>query len=150
MTWAISASVGRPPSIRCAGAGAWGHAGPALRAGVARPDGDDHAILRRDDVEPMRAVLADLHHLPAAAGAAPILGLYDPLDARQLGRQRAMRLRPLGAVRLRRLVGGGRRALRVAGLRLGDGGLDLLERQRELVGVQLLRAWPEPGALHLP
>jgi hypothetical protein len=38
----------------------------------------------------------------------------------------------------------------VPGLRLGDGGLDLLERKRELVGVQLLRARSEPGALHLP
>jgi hypothetical protein len=37
----------------------------------------------------------------------------------------------------------------VAGLRLGDGGLDLLERQSELVGMELLRAWSEPGAAHL-
>lgn len=106
--------------------------------------------LRGDDVEPVGAVLADLHHLAAAAGAAPVLRLDHALDARQVGRQRAMRLRPLGAVRLHRLVSGSRGALVVAGLRLGEGGLDFLEGKRELIGVELLRARPEPGAAHLP
>jgi hypothetical protein len=76
---------------------------PALWAGVAGADRDQHAILRRHDVEPVRAVLADPDHLAAAAGAEPRLRFDDPLDARQVGRQRAMRLRPLGRLRRRRV-----------------------------------------------
>ena len=120
---------------------------PTLRAGVARADGDQHAILRGHDVEPLGPILADPDHLPAAARAALVLRLDHPLDARQMGRQRAMGLRPFSRAYLRRLVGRG--ALLVSGLRLRDGGLDLLERQRELVGVELLRARAEPGAAHL-
>ncbi len=58
---------------------------------------------------------------PQPQGQSLGLRFDNPLDARQMGRQRAMGLRPLGRVRRRRLVGRG--ALLVTGLRLGDGGL---------------------------
>jgi len=87
-----------------------------------------------------------LHHLAATAGAADVVGLDHPLDPRQLlgqGARGAGCARRLGPPH--RLLGLGR-APRRAGLGLGDGGLEILERQRQLVGVQLLRARAEAGA----
>ena len=59
---------------------------PALAGGtgIARPHGRDHPELRRHDVETLGAVLADLHHLAAAAGAERAVGLDHHLAARQL------------------------------------------------------------------
>ena len=37
-------------------------------AGVFRPTGDDHLVLRWDDVEPLRAIFADHVHRAAADG----------------------------------------------------------------------------------
>ena len=68
-TWAMVASVGRPPMIRC-GVRRLGHPVGAGPAGVFGAHGDDHAQLGRHDVQPLAAVLADLVHEPAATRAA--------------------------------------------------------------------------------
>jgi hypothetical protein len=63
--------------------------GLAGRTGIARPHRRDHPELRRHDVEAFRAVLADLHHLAAAAGAERAVGLDHHFAARQLPGQPA-------------------------------------------------------------
>ena len=69
-----------------------------LWAGVTRADGLDHPQLGGDDVDPFRAVLADLHHLAAAARTDQAVGLNPFLDPRQILWQRA----PDGGLLLRR------------------------------------------------
>jgi len=54
----------------------------ALAAGVFRPAGDDDLVLRRDHVEPLRAVFADRSHRLAATGTSSVRGLDDDLDPR--------------------------------------------------------------------
>ena len=53
-------------------------------AGVFRPAGDDDPVLRRDDVKPLRAILADHVHRAATTGAGAVLGLDDDFDPRQM------------------------------------------------------------------
>jgi hypothetical protein len=57
-------------------------------AGVFRPARHDHLILRRDDVESLRAVSADHVHRAATARAGGIFRFDDDLDPRQVLRQR--------------------------------------------------------------
>jgi hypothetical protein len=59
-------------------------AGPAGKFGTMR---DDHAELRRDDVEPLRRLLADHMHRRAAAGAVGIFWRNRHVDVRQMGRK---------------------------------------------------------------
>ena len=90
---------------QAAGDGACGcrlleHAIGAAAAGVAGPDGDLHAQLRRHHVKPLRAILADAVHLPAQQG--------QPLSARSS--TRSIRSRCGGRaprLRRRRCVGRG-------------------------------------------
>jgi hypothetical protein len=60
------------------------------RAGAAsklRPPGDQHAVLRRDHVEPLGAVLADLDHHRLTARAGGVGRPQHHFDARQMGGQ---------------------------------------------------------------
>ena len=74
-----------------------------LATGVFRATGDDDLILRRDPIEPLRAIFADDPHGTAATGASGILGFDDDLDPRQmLGQRAANRTALLGAGALER------------------------------------------------
>lgn len=98
-TWAMVASVGRPPMIRWMRAGAWvtpsvqvrqafGQSfGPMAFLPSLRAHGDNHTQLRGHDVQPFGAILADLVHDAAATRADEGGGFDDLLDARQIGRQ---------------------------------------------------------------
>ena len=94
----------------------------------------EHAKLRRDHVQPLRDVGADRMHRRAAARTVPVLGLDRDVNAREVDWQRAA-VRPalLGPSRCGCLVPLVVR--RFAGrFRL----LDILERQSELVWIELL------------
>ncbi len=64
-------------------------------AGVFRPAGDDHLVLRGDDVEPLRAIFADHMHRAAAARAGGVFRFDDDFDPRQVLRQRPAAGAPL-------------------------------------------------------
>ena len=106
-------------------------------AGVLRTHGDDDAKLRRHDVKPLGAVLADADHVPAPAGALRGVGLDDVLDPLQvLGQMPEVAARGTAP-------GGGRRrrgARRSRGLLgLGHRAFQILERQLAIVQRALLR-----------
>src|SRR5690606_6240467 len=93
-TSATSASVGSPPSISRAGAGAWMMPATAsapvrsqARHALLGPARHDHPDLRRDLVEPLGAILADDVQFAAAAGAYLGLRLDHDLLARQMRRK---------------------------------------------------------------
>jgi len=116
-------------------------AGPA---GVFGTMGDNHPELRRDDVEPLRGLLADHMHRRAAAGAIgvfrrnPSICGRCPGSAPRLARRLSQRARaPAGS-----FLSVGRR---ITGNRL----LDVLERELQLFGIELLRASAELRALQL-
>jgi len=113
-------------------------AGPAAVLGPADHQGSEG---RRDDVQSFGDVLADPVQRPGAAGAGLVLDVDHLFDPRQVGRQRSSVGPPLG--RARRLFGGRRQA------HLGGGQLlfEILQRQGKLLGIQLLRAGAEGGAL---
>ena len=117
-------------------------AGPAGEFGTVRHDRPE---LRRDHVEPLGGFLADHVHGRAAARAGRVLGLDRHMHARQMGGKRAA----LGAA----LFGASASALLillvVGGFDRGDGLLDILERQGELVRVELLGPPAELHALQL-
>jgi hypothetical protein len=98
-------------------------------------------VLRRDDVEPLRAVFADHMHRPAAARAGGVFRLDDDLDPRQTLRQRAASGAPL----LRAGLAQRRIGLLLFGLDLGDGLFEIFQSQVELVGIELFRT---PTELH--
>ena len=75
-------------------------AGPA---GELRTMRDDHAVLRRHHIEPLRSLLADGMHGAAAAGAIGLLPHNRPMNARQVLGQRTALLADTYA-RQRRLV----------------------------------------------
>lgn len=116
------------------------HTRAPLGAGVFRADRDDHLIARRDVIQPVDPVLTDPHHVAATAWADAAVRLDDTLDARQVFRQGA-RLALL-ARRLLLGIGLAGRDLRLDRgnlfLGLGDGRFQILQRQFELRGVQLL------------
>ena len=109
----------------------------AAPAGVFRPPGDEHAQLRRDQVEPLRDVLADLGHLAAAAGAKGAVRLDDPLHPRQMGGQLAT-IAVAGRSAAGRFALDGGFGLFLRGIENALGDLDILQRQVALVGAQLL------------
>jgi hypothetical protein len=119
-----------------------------IRAGPASifwPMRDNHSELRRDDIEPLRRLLADHVHRRAAAGAVGIFRRNRHIDMRQMrGKCAAAAATFVGA------VGGARRVLLVlGGLVAGNGLLDVFERQKQLLGIELLRAATKLGALQL-
>ena len=107
-------------------------------AGVLRAHGDDDAKLRRHDVQPLGAVLADADHVPAPAGALGAVRFDNVLDPLQvLGQMTEVAARGAAPVpgRCRR---GTRRGHRF--LDLGHRALQVLERQLAVVKRSLLRA----------
>jgi hypothetical protein len=95
--------------------------------------------------------LADADHVATAARACDVGWLDDAFDARQVVRQRP---RLAGRAGLRPWSGcAGRDLLLDRGdlrLRLGDGGLEILQRQFQLRWVKLLRLRPELRVSILP
>jgi len=114
-------------------------------AGVFRAASNDHPILRRDDIEPLRAILANHVHRAATTRAGPVLGLDDEFDPRQMLGERAA----AGAA----LSGTALPQPRVGLLLLGLGGgnrlLEIFQRQAELIGIEPLRVPAELHALQL-
>ena len=134
-------AVDRP--LRCRRLDHSALAGPAA---VARPADHLHPVLRRDDVEHLRAVFADDVQRPAAARAGLVLDVDHDLDPRQVRRQCAAVASGRWA-RGRRL---GRRASRLlGGSDCSDGLLEILETELQLIRVELLRAPAELAALQL-
>lgn len=115
------------------------HLDYAVSAGAAGVFGAysyDHAQLRRDDVQPLAAILADFMHLITAAGTVEALWFNELFDPGEMVRQIAdvtfdHRAFTLGSL-LRHWRG-------VAGyLNLGYGGLKVFKDQLEFILVQLL------------
>jgi hypothetical protein len=127
------------------GSGGLHHPLRTTPAGVFGPPGDQDLEAGRGDVEPLGHVLADDVHGPAAAWAGAILGLEHDLLARQLRRQSAAigPARDPGAFGTRSIA----RRLLQRGLGSGDGLLQVLQRQRQLVGIEHLRAAAEAVSL---
>ena len=110
-------------------------------AGIFRPSGDDHLVVRRDDIEALRAVFADHMHRAAAAWTGGVFRLDDNLDPRQVLGQRAAPGAPL----FRACLAQRRICLLLFGLDLGDGLFETFQSQVELVGIELFRT---PTKLH--
>jgi hypothetical protein len=107
---------------------------------------DDNSELRRDDVEPLRRLLADHMHRRVTAGAVGILGGNPHVDVRQMGRKCAS----IGASLVSALACARRVLLVLSRLVGGNGLLDVLDRQQQLLRIELLRAAAELRALQLP
>ena len=101
--------------------------------------------LRRDHVEPLGGFLADHMHGRVAARAGLVLGLDRHMHARQMGGKGAA----LGAALFRAGASMFLVLPVVGGLARGDGLLDILERQGELVRVEFLGPTAELHALQL-
>ena len=141
--------LSRPATLQQMGGGrGLQHPCPPPGAGVAGADGHNDLIARRDDVEAFRAVLTDPHHVAATAGAGNALGLDGLLDTRQVVRKLAFFARLLVLVR----PAGFNRLLdrRDLFLGFGNGGLNILERELQLVGIELLGLRSELRAAVLP
>ena len=121
------------------------HTRAPLGTGVFRADCDDHLIARRDVVQPVDPILANLDHIATATRTDDTVWLDDTLDERQVFRQGAR----LALLARRLLLGIGLtgRDLRLDRgnlfLGLGVGRFQILQRQFELRGVQLLGFRPE-------
>lgn len=117
----------------------------AVPARILRPLGDDHAQLRRDLVEPLGRVLADLVQRAVAARADRALRLDDDFFAWQTRQDFGTRRARFGcAFRLR-----GARGLRRFGLQDRCRRLQIFERERELSVVDALGLAAEVRAADL-
>lgn len=142
--------LGGEPAIdrtgRCRRLHDWGVAGAT---GLARPTEHLHPEERRHDVEHPAHRLADLMQRPAAAGTGLVVAIHHHLDLRQALRQLVHGTLAPPARGCRRVRG----VRRHRGLRRsrcgGFGLLEILDRQRQLVGIDLLGARPEPVPLEL-
>jgi hypothetical protein len=107
---------------------------------------DDHPELRRDHIEPLRGLLADPMHGRTAARAIDVFRFDCLIDPRQMTRQRAAIGAPLFRPRLcgRRVGFVGRGFVRRNRL------LGVLDRQKQLIGVELLGVAAELRPLQLP
>lgn len=104
----------------------------ARAAAIAGTTGDQDAEGGGHDIEALGDILADLVERAAAAGAGLILDVDDLLDPFEMGGQRtAVGLARACARRLACLLSGE--------LGLRERGLNFLERQLELVSIELLR-----------
>ena len=74
-----------------------------------------------------------MHGRPAA-GAVDVFGLDRHIDARQMGGKRSA----IGAALFAARLCGDRVLLVVVGLVCGNGLLDIFERQKQLLGIELL------------
>ena len=106
----------------------------AHRAGVLGAHGDEDPKLCRNDVQALGAVLANAHHLRAAARALRAVGFDDLLDPGQgLGKVADVALGRTGL--LERSRGrGGRRCL----LNVRQDAFEIFGRELELVAMELL------------
>lgn len=77
----------QPAHDQVAGRRCLGHAVCAGPAGVFRAHGDNHTQMRRHDVQPLRAVFANLVHDTAATRADQAVRFDNLFDARQCGRE---------------------------------------------------------------
>jgi hypothetical protein len=105
----------------------------------------DHPELRRDHVEPLRGLLADDMHGRLAAGTIGVLWLDRHMNAWQMVGKRAAAGVALVGARL----GGHWVLLVVFGFVGRDDLLDILERQKQLLGIELLRTPAKLRALQL-
>ncbi len=105
----------------------------------------DHSELRRNNVEPLRGVLADHMHWRLATRAVHVFGLDRHVDARQVGGKRTA----IGAALFAPGPCGGWVCPVGGGFVRGKGLLDILERQLQLLGVKLLRTPAKLRALQL-
>jgi len=94
----------------------------------------DQAELRRDHVEPLRGLLADHMHRRPAARAVGVVGLDRHIHARQMSGERAT----IGAALLGVRASGHRVLLVVVSLLCRNDLLDILQRQTQLIGIELL------------
>jgi hypothetical protein len=120
-------------------------AGPA---GVARAADHLHPQLGGDEVEHLLVILADRVQCPAAAGARFILAVDQHLEPRQVDWQGTQVTAARGPGRPRDAAPCSDLLLRRLGR--GDGLLEVLEAELQLVGVELLRAPTELAAPQLP
>jgi hypothetical protein len=142
---ATVASVGRPPSMRRAGAGDWTTTSSQARQAYLGRRTDEHPELRGNDVELLAHVLADPVQGPLAARAGLVLDVDERLEARRMRRQgAAVRASFARAVRAR----GSRPGFRLRG-RLRLALLGILERQQQLVFRQALGAAAEAVTLQV-
>jgi hypothetical protein len=118
---------------------------------LARPAGifgtvrHDHPELRWDHVETPRSLFADDMHRRAATGAVGVFRRDRHIDMRQMGGKRAT----IGATLVAAPSGGGRILLVIGGFIAGDGLLDIFQGQKQLLGIELLRAPTELRTLQL-
>lgn len=117
------------------------HAGlVAAATAIAWTPGDEHAELDGDNVEALADILADHVKVAIAAGADLALDVDDLFDPLQMRRQRTKVLpAPLALLSVPGLV---ERCLDL-GLCARQRDLEILERQLELIGIELLAARPE-------
>ena len=117
------------------------HNARATAAGKFGSARDQHAVLRRDYVEPLGTVLADLHHLCLAAGTRRVQRRQHRLDAWQMGRQ----CPTAGTPFLSPFAPQPRIVLLGFRFDLGDRCFEVLQTQRQLFCGQPLRF---PSELH--
>ncbi len=137
MTWAISASVGKPPGTTCSGACACATAPEQRRQAYFGRRVTSTRSCAGITIEPFRDVLADLRHLTAAAGAKDAVRLDDAFHPRQMGGQLAT-IAVAGRDVSGRFALDGGFGLFLRGIENALGDLHILERQIALVGTQLL------------
>ena len=114
-------------------------------AGVFGTVCDDHAELRRDHVKPLGLLFTDHMHGRLAAWTVRIFRSDRYVHARQMKRQRpAIGVARLGTRLCRLHV-----LLVVAGLAFGNCLFDILERQKQLVAIKLLRTPAKLSAAQL-
>lgn len=104
-------------------------------AGIFGTVRDNHPELRRNDVQPLRRLFADHMHGRLATRAVRVFRFDRHIDARQMSGKRAT----IGAALVGPRLCRHRVLLILAGLAPGNRLLDILERQKQLFGIKLLR-----------
>jgi hypothetical protein len=121
------------------------HLAGAGAAGIFGAARDNHLELQRDHVEPLGHILADLVLEPAAARTGLVGDVDDDLFARQMRRQRAAIDLPL--THRGRLAGSRSAILLGCGFDRRQRLFHVLERERQLIGIEPFRAAAELMAL---
>ena len=136
--------VGGQPALDHARRSGRLHHSLAGAAGVFGSTHDQHAQLRRHDIEPLGDILADAVQGVAAAGTGRILDVDDRLHPRQMGRQRS----PVPASFGRSALALGRIGLIVLGFRGGLSLFGFFQPQQQLIFGQALGPAAEAVTLH--